>query len=106
VLQRPFESKGNATVKYPFAPLGALSVEGGIVEVTWAIEDDAGPGRQLHLTWIERNGPPVDPSSVEGFGTGFVRRSVEYEMEGHASLQLHPEGLQCDISFPLIGNIE
>ncbi|HYZ23822.1 MAG TPA: CheR family methyltransferase [Rhodopila sp.] len=88
------------------AKYGALSTEGGVVEVSWTVRQDAGGGQQLHIGWVERNGPPVDASAAEGFGTGFVRRSVEYEMEGRATVQLLPEGLHCDIEFPLVGNVE
>ena len=88
------------------AKYGALSVDGGVVDVSWSLSDDAMSGQLLEIDWMEQDGPPVDTSSPEGFGTGFVRRSVEYEMEGSANLRFLPEGLQCKISFPLIGNVE
>jgi two-component system CheB/CheR fusion protein len=87
------------------AKYGALSADGGSVEVSWMVQK-AGDAHQLHICWIERNGPPVNTAAAEGFGTGFVRRSVEYEMEGSAKLHLLPEGLRCDIDFPLTGNVE
>jgi two-component system CheB/CheR fusion protein len=99
------------------AKYGALSVEGGTVEVSWGIgspgtgqtEDRAQIAEQnerMHITWLERNGPPVKPPATEGFGAGFVRRSIAYEMEGSVNLAFLPEGLRCDIDFPLIGNVE
>lgn len=88
------------------AKYGALSVMGGIVEVSWTVLQSAEKGRQLHIGWVERNGPAVDINAPEGFGTGFVRRSVEYEMEGAATVRLLTDGLQCDIDFPMAGNVE
>ncbi|HEX2943720.1 MAG TPA: CheR family methyltransferase [Rhodopila sp.] len=88
------------------AKYGALSVERGVIEVSWTVQQNAENGPQLHIAWAERNGPPVDVNAAESFGTGFVRRSVEYEMEGQATLRLLPEGLQCDIEFPVAGNVE
>jgi len=55
----------------------------------------------LHLTWTERNGPPVDPAAAPGFGTGFITRAVEYELQGKADLELTPPGVRCTITFPL-----
>ncbi|HUN40204.1 MAG TPA: chemotaxis protein CheB [Acetobacteraceae bacterium] len=84
---------------------GALSTPGGTVEVGWTREDGAQGGR-LELTWIERDGPPVDPNGTPGFGTSFITRSIEYELQGTVTLELAPTGLRCTIRFPLLGNVE
>ncbi|HUB44859.1 MAG TPA: CheR family methyltransferase [Acetobacteraceae bacterium] len=88
------------------AKYGALSTPGGTVEVAWAREQEAQAGGSLELTWIERDGPPVDPAGTPGFGTSFITRSVEYELQGTVSLELAPPGLRCTIRFPLSGNVE
>ncbi|HUB12193.1 MAG TPA: CheR family methyltransferase [Acetobacteraceae bacterium] len=84
------------------AKYGALSVTGGTVDVAWTREQEVQSGKSwLHLTWTERNGPPVDPAAAPGFGTGFITRAVEYELQGKADLELTPPGVRCTITFPL-----
>jgi two-component system CheB/CheR fusion protein len=82
------------------AKYGALSAAGGRVEVHWHIAGRAG-NQRLSLVWIERGGPPVDAKHAEGFGSKFVKRSVEYELDGTAEWTLDPAGLRCTIAFPL-----
>ena len=62
------------------AKYGALSVPDGIVEVAWSRENQGQGLGVLHVTWTERNGPPVGPAGAAGFGTAFITRSVEYEL--------------------------
>ena len=88
------------------AKYGALSLPGGTVDVAWTRVDEAQGNPRLLLTWTERNGPPVDASAPRGFGTGFIERAVEYELQGTAELELAPQGLRCTITFPLTGTAE
>jgi two-component system, chemotaxis family, CheB/CheR fusion protein len=83
------------------AKYGAMSAAGGRVAVTWAAPENDGAGPRLHLTWIERGGPEIVEPTTPGFGTSFITRIVEYELQGTASLELPPEGLRCTIEFPL-----
>jgi two-component system, chemotaxis family, CheB/CheR fusion protein len=85
---------------------GALSRASGRVQVSWSKLSSEPDGERLEVTWIERGGPPVDPSRPPGFGTGFITRSVEYELLGRMNLELTPEGLRCTIRFPIVGNVE
>ncbi|HEY6432685.1 MAG TPA: chemotaxis protein CheB [Acetobacteraceae bacterium] len=86
---------------------GALSLPGGTVDVSWALSDaDSVDTRRLRVTWIERGGPPVTPPSDSGFGSAFIRRSVEYELGGAATLDFAPGGLECILDFPLTGGLE
>jgi two-component system CheB/CheR fusion protein len=79
-----------------------LSVPDGKVQISWRVLDDTATNDQrLQLRWIERDGPAVNADSQPGFGTGLVRRSVEYELNGTAVLDLAPDGLRCTIEFPL-----
>jgi len=88
------------------AKYGALSTSGGIVEVAWTRADEARGDGTLQMTWIEHDGPPVNPGSAPGFGSSFMTRSVESELQGTVSLELAPPGLRCTIRFPLSGNVE
>jgi two-component system CheB/CheR fusion protein len=82
------------------AKFGALSSPKGRVDVVW---DVVGPpeGRRLSLTWAERNGPAVTTPGNDGFGTYFVKRSIEYELDGTAQIVFEPDGLRCVVDIPL-----
>lgn len=82
------------------AKYGALSDGRGRVEIGWRLEDN-GLALNVVLSWVERDGPAPAVSVREGFGTGFITRSVEYELHGTAALDLRTAGLRCTISFPL-----
>lgn len=84
---------------------GSLSAADGHVDITWRTEA-ASEGEQVVLDWVERDGPPPTPPMSEGFGTSFIRRSVEYELAGTVSLQPWPKGLHCTIVFPLHANVQ
>jgi two-component system CheB/CheR fusion protein len=91
-----FELATNA-VKY-----GALSTENGRVAVSWQVEGQGEPARQrLSLRWSERGGPPAAPPEKEGFGTSFVKRSIEYDLGGKVALDFSADGLNCLIAVPL-----
>jgi two-component system CheB/CheR fusion protein len=82
------------------AKYGALREAGGKVAITWRVNADA-EGTALHLEWSETTAAPVAAALTGGFGTDFMRRSVEYELQGSVSLDLRREGLHCTIEFPL-----
>jgi two-component sensor histidine kinase len=73
--------------------------------VSWQIEEHAEGGR-LSLTWAEHDGPPVKPPAKEGFGTNFLQRSVDYELNGAIGLAFEPDGLRCRIEVPLRDNAD
>lgn len=86
---------------------GALSKLDGHIRVTWKIVGATGgsPGVQaLSLHWIERDGPPVQVPSGDGFGASFVRRSVKYELNGVATLEFEPEGLKVHAHHSAAGH--
>ena len=93
-----YELATNAT-KY-----GSLSADGQ-VGVVWRVEPV--PAEEtVVVDWTETGGPPVKAPIEEGFGTGFVKRSIEYELSGTAAVQLDPAGLRWRISFPLQHNVQ
>jgi two-component system CheB/CheR fusion protein len=81
---------------------GALSVPGGRIEVNWKVDatDD------LIIAWKEMEGPKVERPASEGFGTMFLQRCVEYELEGTVELHYDMEGLRCRIRLPLSPNMD
>jgi two-component system CheB/CheR fusion protein len=92
-----FHELSTNAVKY-----GALSVPAGRVEVEWNLETP----ERLEIAWKEIGGPEVQPAAQEGFGMAFLRRSVEYELEGAVSFDWPREGLICRIDLPLLNNVD
>jgi PAS domain S-box-containing protein len=84
------------------AKYGALSQENGRVAIEWRV-DQQGPARVLRLRWTERGGPPVRAPERSGFGTALIERSVAHELDGHTRLEYGPDGLVCELHFPLRG---
>ena len=81
------------------AKYGALSVKEGEVEVGWELTP--GPPAALRLVWRERAGPPVSRPSQYGFGTRLIEQGLAHELGGSAHLEFRPEGLVCEIRFPV-----
>ena len=80
------------------AKYGALSAADGRIFIRWQIAED---GEHLELSWIERGGPPPRPSSVPGFGTTLITRSIGHELGGDATLTFPPDGAECRMRIPL-----
>lgn len=79
------------------AKYGALSREGGVVEVDWRVGED----RRAQLLWRETGGPPVTaPPSRRGFGSVLIERSLRYELDGRAQIAYPPGGLEVRMDFP------
>jgi two-component sensor histidine kinase len=85
------------------AKYGALSVPGGQVGVGWAVDDGEGEGgvRRVRLAWREAGGPAVREPERRGFGTALIEQSLEHDLEGTGGLRFEPDGLRCELSFPL-----
>jgi two-component system CheB/CheR fusion protein len=79
---------------------GALSIPTGHIEASWEIGGTE-PQRRLTLSWVARDGPTVRPPEQEGFGVSFVKRSIQYELEGKTELIFDPAGLRCSIELPM-----
>ncbi len=85
------------------AKYGALSVEGGRVDVRWRIDDGAAPS--LRLEWRESGGPAVVPPSRKGFGTKLIARGLAHETGGDIDLAFEPKGVRCTIAVPLSNRV-
>jgi two-component system CheB/CheR fusion protein len=86
------------------AKYGALSRPGGRVEVTWRTES-ASPERVI-VSWRETGGKPFDRSAPAGFGTTFVKRSIEYELQGTAEMEPAKDGVRWTLQFPVEQNVQ
>jgi two-component sensor histidine kinase len=82
------------------AKYGALSVEGGLVEVSWSTDRALDP-TAVEICWRESGGPPVAPPSRRGFGSRFIERSLAREFDGSVRLSFAPSGVVCVMRLPL-----
>ena len=69
---------------------GALSVDGGRVDVRWWRADQGG----LELQWMESGGPLVAPPTRRGFGTSLLHKVTGRELGGDARIDSRREGLR------------
>jgi two-component sensor histidine kinase len=71
---------------------GALSAPFGLLELDWSRN-----GNRAEIHWVETNGPPVSPPTMEGFGTRLLRSALP-RSSGAVQLFFEPSGLRCEIS--------
>ena len=83
------------------AKYGALSNEGGVVELRWHVVH-ASDAPRFCLTWSEQGGPPIlSPPVRRGFGSRLIERSFAAEVGGEVRLTYAPTGLVCRLEAPL-----
>jgi len=93
-----YELATNA-VKY-----GSLSTPGGRVDVSWQVAA-AAPANRVTLIWAESGGKPIGEMGKPGFGTRFVARSIEYELQGRAEMEPAAAGIRWKLEFPIHQNV-
>jgi PAS domain S-box-containing protein len=108
LVLRPTTAQSLALVMHELATnaakYGALSTDGGRLEVSWDVGSTPAGTSALDVTWTERGGPPVSPRterSRSGFGTRLLRGSIERQLGGSLDLAWPPEGLVARIQIPL-----
>lgn len=74
---------------------GALSCEGGYIDVRWD-EADA----EIRLDWVEQGCPIAAPPTHQGFGTRMIAMSVRHELRGASTAQWRDDGLSFRLAFP------
>jgi two-component sensor histidine kinase len=78
---------------------GALSAEGGLVRLSWAVD---GPAGLLRLCWAESGGPPLAaPPRHRGFGSRVLEGTVQGQLGGSVRQDWTAAGLVCRIEVPL-----
>jgi two-component sensor histidine kinase len=84
------------------AKYGALSNDGGRVEIKW--EATRRPeGVFLLMQWVESGGPLVREPSRRGFGSRLIERGLARQVGGEVELRFEPTGVVCTIDLPLVG---
>jgi two-component sensor histidine kinase len=82
---------------------GALAGADGRFEIGWDTDiaaNTASPA-QLTIHWQEISAEPITPPDHEGFGTRFIRRSVEHELDGSSDFAFRPNELRCEVKVLL-----
>jgi len=74
---------------------GALSADGGAVEVSWALL----PDDRVRLCWSEHGGPAVIAPVHRGFGARLLERAMDGATDGGATLTFAPTGVVCELLF-------
>lgn len=102
-LLTPDQALGLALILHELASnalkYGALSVPGGKVSLSWTIRGGKG-AKRLHLEWMERGGPEVEPPQHHGFGSILIRRSLAKVISSEVRHEFPPEGVRAEISLP------
>jgi len=79
------------------AKYGALSSVSGMVELSWDFIGD----NRIQIDWRETGGPPVSAPTRRGYGTRFIERAVESELQGRHAIIYANDGLTCIIEIQL-----
>jgi PAS domain S-box-containing protein len=66
---------------------GALSSHEGCIDIAWRHED-----AQFSLSWVERNGPPVQMPDRRGFGTRVISTVIESSIGAHVEMNYARSG--------------
>ncbi|MFY9840272.1 MAG: sensor histidine kinase [Xanthobacteraceae bacterium] len=98
VLLKPDAAQAIAVIVHELATnaakYGALSANGGQVELNWSHAADG----WVVLRWTETGGPPVKQSTRRGFGTRVIESMIG-QLKGKTSFDWRPEGLACVITL-------
>ena len=75
------------------AKYGALSRDGGRVDIAWATTDDGG----FHFEWVETGGPTVSAPTRSGFGSRLTNSIVASYFSGTGETHYHPTGVRFEL---------
>lgn len=79
---------------------GALSDDGGLIEVSWGIMQGAGGAPLYRMVWRETGGPEVSKPERRGFGTIVIGDMVRLGLGGTVVEDFRPEGLVWTVEAP------
>jgi two-component sensor histidine kinase len=78
---------------------GALSNNTGKVEIAWSVHDDAA-GPRFTISWVEVDGPQVEPPTRQGFGSTVTCRMPRYGLAADVTLEYPSTGLRWCLACP------
>lgn len=79
---------------------GALSVDGGRVDVRWDV-DATGETPVVKLDWIETGGPPARVPERTGFGTLLIEHGIVLGLDAKTVPSWRESGLLVEITVPV-----
>ena len=82
------------------AKYGALSREGGHIEINWQIVP-SGDEPMLEIDWLERGGPTVEPPPTRGFGSIVIEAMLAQRLNAVVRYSFEPEGVSWRMRVPL-----
>ena len=80
---------------------GALSTPQGRIEIAWTIDTEK---KRLHLSWAEKDGPPVSAPTRRSFGTRLME-TLGKQLSGDVHLAYEATGFVYALDVPL-GSLE
>lgn len=80
------------------AKYGALSVNGGWIEIVWTITEG-----ELDFLWREHGAPVAVAPTRRGFGTLLITRNLGIAFAGTVDLSFNPSGVECRLQAQLPG---
>lgn len=83
------------------AKYGALTTENGRILINWGDTGNGSEARKFVFRWCEIGGPAVVAPSHRGFGSRMIKQAFASDADARADVEYRPEGLVCEISFPL-----
>ncbi len=78
---------------------GALSVDGGTVDLLWSVSEE--PDSMLQINWMERGGPQTVKPKSKGFGSFIIERALAMETQGSVTIDYPASGLTWQLNAPL-----
>lgn len=84
------------------AKYGCLSAASGHLTVDWSVTENEGPGKNLHLSWTEKGGPPVSPPERKGFGTTVIGVFGQERPGSRVDFTWATEGLHVTLVVPML----
>jgi PAS domain S-box-containing protein len=82
------------------AKYGALSVYGGMIDVTWSVTNEA-LRRVLTIDWVESGGPPVTGPARQGFGSGLLESVLPRQIQAKTRVEYRSDGVRVHCAVPL-----
>jgi two-component sensor histidine kinase len=63
--------------------------------------DAQAAGPMLHMTWIERGGPPVRKPERQGFGSRLLQRVLAAQLQAKVEMNYEEAGIRVAIEMPV-----
>jgi PAS domain S-box-containing protein len=80
---------------------GALSVEAGLVDVSWRLDGD-----MFAMSWTEQKGPLVSQPKRRGFGSTVIDPMVRQTVNGEVHLDFIPSGVTWNLTCAAANALE